>query len=121
MGKLGTHNFLPGMYLYVGSALKNLERRIARHRAEEKRFHWHIDFLLQFAVVENILTIESENHIECLLNQVVSETLPVRMVMRGFGSSDCPCPTHLWRGDFSEYQNGRDWQSRIEAVLSPLP
>ena len=43
VGRLGAMTFPPGYYLYVGSALRNLGHRLARHLRREKRVHWHID------------------------------------------------------------------------------
>jgi Uri superfamily endonuclease len=97
VGRLGSFTFKRGQYLYVGSALNNLEKRIARHRSKTKKLHWHIDYLLQFASIAKVLTVETNRKIECLLNTIVSEVFPVEAVVKGFGSSDCRCQTHLWK------------------------
>ncbi len=40
-----------GLYAYIGSALKSLNKRIKRHTAKSKKTHWHIDKL---TVNENV-------------------------------------------------------------------
>ena len=34
-----------GLYLYVGSAKKGLEQRLARHMKKRKNRFWHIDYI----------------------------------------------------------------------------
>ena len=46
VGSLGNVSFTKGFYAYVGSAQKNLEKRIERHLRKKKRKFWHIDYLL---------------------------------------------------------------------------
>ena len=47
IGKLGVLHMLPGIYVYVGSALGpgGLAARVGRHALREKTLHWHIDYL----------------------------------------------------------------------------
>jgi sugar fermentation stimulation protein A len=45
VGKLGKVDFRKGFYIYVGSAMANLSKRMERHRRLRKRHHWHIDEL----------------------------------------------------------------------------
>ena len=47
VGKLGLISFRRGYYVYVGSALNNLEKRINRHLKAKKKKFWHIDYLLE--------------------------------------------------------------------------
>ena len=54
VGKLGTHPFETGYYLYFGSALNSLEGRLRRHLRSDKKLHWHIDFLSAKATIEAI-------------------------------------------------------------------
>lgn len=95
IGSLGTFRFLAGRYVYTGSALGGLRARLARHLRKEKRLHWHIDYLLQHAVVEDIHLFPTNERSECTLNQQVLALPHARVIARGFGSSDCRCPTHL--------------------------
>src|SRR3990170_5164922 len=46
IGALGNLPFKKGLYAYVGSAQKNLQKRIKRHLRKQKRMFWHIDYLL---------------------------------------------------------------------------
>lgn len=92
IGKFGTYNFLPGTYIYTGSAKKNIEARVARHLKKEKKLKWHIDYLLSNPNVDIIEVQQSETP-ECILNQSVSGIV----LVPGFGSSDCKnsCRSHL--------------------------
>jgi sugar fermentation stimulation protein A len=93
IGKLGCIPFQAGHYVYVGSARTGLRKRIERHLRKEKRIHWHIDYFLEHAAVVEVVTIETEKGIECKVAQFLSvEFQPIR----GFGSSDCRCPSHLF-------------------------
>ncbi len=83
-----------GLYVYVGSALNNLEKRIERHLRKEKKKHWHIDFLVEKAQVIKVLKIISEERLEeriskyfCQLYQVVSK----------FGSTDLKTCGNLFK------------------------
>ncbi len=86
--------FPRGYYVYVGSALNNLAQRIKRHCSSQKRRRWHIDWLLDAAVIVNVMVIPSPQRWECALSQRLA-VLSQRVVMKGFGSSDCACLTHL--------------------------
>ncbi len=46
IGRLGTFIFQAGIYVYTGSARKNMDARLKRHFSKEKKMHWHIDYLL---------------------------------------------------------------------------
>lgn len=87
--------FLEGNYIYVGSAQGNLKARIERHLSKEKKLHWHVDYLLRRSEVEEVLVKEdAEKRQECETALKLSEKLtPVK----GFGSSDCRCVSHLFR------------------------
>jgi Uri superfamily endonuclease len=88
IGKLGTIQFSKGTYAYVGSAPS--ESRLKRHVRQEKKIHWHIDYFLQEAVVKKILISPQE---EC----TIAQQIPLPSI-RGFGCSDCRCPSHLFYG-----------------------
>jgi hypothetical protein len=49
VGRLGTLLFREGYYVYVGSAVRHLAARMARHRRRRKTLHWHIDWLREHA------------------------------------------------------------------------
>ena len=95
IGRLGVHDFPPGYYVYAGSALGGLSGRLKRHLKPEKRLHWHIDYLLQHAVISQIWYAQGEEKLECTWNALVSALPGAEPSVRGFGCSDCRCTTHL--------------------------
>jgi Uri superfamily endonuclease len=95
IGKLGTFDFPAGRYTYTGSARRGMEARLRRHLDQDKRLHWHIDYLLAGSGVR-IAAVRRSRAGECMLNQ---RTRGTRIVL-GFGASDClsGCGSHLkWR------------------------
>jgi Uri superfamily endonuclease len=95
VGRLGAIKFEAGGYIYTGSALGGLKGRIERHFRREKKFHWHIDYLLEFANIENVVTIETGERLECCLARTLNKHF---QQVPGFGSSDCKCRSHLFYG-----------------------
>ena len=97
IGKLGTFAFPAGYYLYVGSALGSggLEVRLARHRRRDKKLHWHIDYLLEYAQLVEVWSAASTEKLECLWAQAARQLPGSETPVPGFGSSDCRCPSHL--------------------------
>jgi Uri superfamily endonuclease len=95
VGKLGTHDFPPGYYIYVGSALGGLNARLKRHLKEGKPLHWHIDYLLSQATIIQIWYSLGEDRLECMWNAILAELPGAMPVITGFGSSDCRCRSHL--------------------------
>ena len=94
VGKLGTVLFKKGFYVYVGSAMVNLTSRIERHQRLRKTFHWHIDFLRDSADFVCAFAIRSSDRLECEIARSVSKI--AQWSVKGFGSSDCTCATHLF-------------------------
>jgi Uri superfamily endonuclease len=86
----------PGYYGYIGSALSGLKKRIERHLRQTKKLHWHIDFLLQNAVVVSAVCAESSQRIEC---RIARELTTKYRYIRDFGCSDCRCQSHLIYSD----------------------
>ncbi|NLT72959.1 MAG: GIY-YIG nuclease family protein [Chloroflexi bacterium] len=97
VGRLGNVPFQDGHYLYVGSALGGLRRRVGRHLRGARRLHWHIDYLLLHAVLLEIWYLESPTPLECLWAHALAAQPGLVHWGRRFGSSDCRCPTHLFR------------------------
>ncbi len=97
VGKLGSFEFPAGYYLYFGSALNGLEGRIRRHLRQEKKLHWHIDFLAAAAPVVRVWWVAGEERSECHWARVALAHPGVEAPVWRFGSSDCRCPTHLVR------------------------
>ncbi|MCS7131646.1 MAG: GIY-YIG nuclease family protein [Hadesarchaea archaeon] len=100
VGELGTLNFRAGYYVYIGSALGGLEARVRRHLRTEKTLHWHIDYLLVRSRTVDVVFARSDERKEC---EVAAELAKQFEGVRGFGSSDCRCGTHLFYSpDFNE-------------------
>lgn len=99
VGELGAALFPSGFYLYTGSAMSGLRARIARHLRKSKKRHWHIDYLLgaSGARVNEIVTHVSPSREECRHNQRIARLPGAKIILPGFGSSDCRdgCPSHL--------------------------
>ena len=88
------HKYRKGYYVYIGSAMNSLVPRLNRHLSDEKKMHWHIDYLLKSpdCHIRDILFNISDKRIECDLAEIISkdgEEIP------GFGCSDCSCSSHL--------------------------
>lgn len=97
IGALGLCRFERGIYIYTGSAMKNLSKRVARHRRNEKKLRWHIDYLLSHpsVIIVEVTIHPSANKEECLHNQLLIKQ-GAKPLIKGFGSSDCrACPSHL--------------------------
>jgi Uri superfamily endonuclease len=92
-GRLGPVLFRRGHYAYVGSALGGLKQRLDRHLRAEKKLHWHIDYLLEKARIDGIVTCETDERTECAIANALSEQFES---VPGFGSSDCRCHSHLF-------------------------
>jgi len=105
VGRLGKISVPPGFYIYVGSAMRGLERRIERHRHTRKRPHWHIDVLRAVAEFRSALPIRSSARLECDIARALEEI--GQWQIPGFGSTDCACGTHLFgmSGDPSHLPN----------------
>lgn len=91
IGNLGTFHFKSGNYFYVGSAKKNLVQRIERHRRKKKKKFWHIDYLLQYADIDEVWV---SNISEEKLATILSEKLTIPAL--GFGSTDKKSKAHLF-------------------------
>jgi endonuclease-3 len=116
--KYGVKNknyFNKGFYIYVGSALNNLENRIERHLRDNKKTYWHIDYLLNFCEIIKVYYRENNYREECnIANSLNKNFLPINE----FGSSDCKCKSHLFYGskekilDFIEKNNFKKYQTK---------
>jgi Uri superfamily endonuclease len=97
IGKLSKMKVKPGHYLYVGSAFGpgGIYARVRHHQQIASRPHWHIDYL--HTVAELVDTwyahgLRCEHEWAQSLMQNEAATVP----LKGFGSSDCKCATHLF-------------------------
>lgn len=94
-GKLPPVDFEEGIYLYVGRARTGLRARIKRHLRYQKKIHWHIDYLLQKAEIQEVW-VRTRFFDECSTASKIRKSLPSSTAHKGFGSSDCRCPGHLF-------------------------
>jgi adenylylsulfate kinase len=104
IGALGGKDFQKGLYVYVGSAQNNLEKRVKRHLKKAKPKFWHIDYLLSSRHVRVVEVFQKEagKLEEC---RVAKRFCELATPISGFGSSDCPCKSHLFRIDTRDYLN----------------
>ncbi len=108
VGKLGMFTFPSGFYIYTGSGLRNLKQRIARHLRKEKSLKWHIDYLsVRCEPVWYYMIEDGINH-ECKLSHYISRLNNFSSPVKGFGSSDCKCNSHLFYTDSEQ-----DWNILI--------
>ncbi|MFA4835487.1 MAG: GIY-YIG nuclease family protein [Dehalococcoidia bacterium] len=114
VGKLGIFSFPPGYYLYAGSALGGLTSRINRHLRCDKKLHWHIDYLLAHSAVIEVWCVSLEDRLECLFAEAALLLPKVQVPVKGFGSSDCRCPSHLF------YQPERPTIVDFQAALDQI-
>lgn len=100
IGRLGELEFPAGWYLYAGSALGpgGLQARLARHRrclGNDKRVHWHLDYLRQHSTWGGAWSHSSPKRLECSWATELRALPRAHMVAPGFGASDCRCSAHL--------------------------
>ena len=93
IGRRQAQHFPGGYYAYVGSAMSGFKSRISRHLKKDKKLHWHIDYLLQKAVIDNIILCPTDDRAECTIAQALSHQFDA---IPGFGASDCKCRSHLF-------------------------
>lgn len=96
IGAKGMMEFKDGYYVYVGSALNSLTKRIERHVSDKKKKHWHIDYLLlnENAEVQEVIYTYCIEKIECrIANEILKDS---DEYVELFGCSDCNCISHLY-------------------------
>ncbi len=93
VGSLGEIEFKAGFYVYVGSGMNNVLKRVERHFRKDKRLRWHIDYLTVQADEMYALIIPSDVKIECELAKFFAVHFDG---IKGFGCSDCDCESHLF-------------------------
>ncbi|MDD5093636.1 MAG: GIY-YIG nuclease family protein [Dehalococcoidia bacterium] len=114
VGKLGAFSFRQGYYLYAGSALGGLMGRINRHLKGNKKLHWHIDYLLAQSRIVEVWYASSAERLECRFAEAALLLKGAQIPVKGFGSSDCRCPSHL------VYLSERPTLSRFQAALDEV-
>ena len=95
VGKLGICRFPGGFYLYVGSGMGGLFARVRRHIEKSGKLRWHIDYLRRNTKPVEVWYVISDQRLECGWVNTAAGMPGARTPVRGFGSSDCGCPSHL--------------------------
>lgn len=95
IGKLGQFQFSKGYYIYVGSAKRSIRARVDRHLQVNKKKRWHIDYLRPYLQTQAVQTYPGTEG-ECGLFQRLMRENKGTMPVKGFGSSDCRCFSHLF-------------------------
>ncbi len=96
VGRLGAFPFPKGFYVYTGSAQVSLGKRISRHLSQEKKLHWHIDYLRTYLHLKEIWYTYDCGHHEHLWATVLGCSKGATIPIPGFGASDCRCKSHLY-------------------------
>ena len=100
IGRIGEGRFLPGHYLYCGSAKgkSGLKNRVSRHLNNATVKFWHIDYLKEHLIPIRVWYIIGEEYSECDLVNALEGMREIQWSMRGFGASDCThgCRSHLF-------------------------
>jgi len=80
-----------GLYVYVGSALSGLRRRLVRYVKGPARKHWHIDYLLDKAILIAVVystTRQREPRPELVLSREFEKQIDLFEPIPGFGCTD---------------------------------
>ncbi|MQG34828.1 MAG: GIY-YIG nuclease family protein [SAR202 cluster bacterium] len=115
VGKLGWLDFPRGHYIYFGSALGGLQARVSRHLSQDKKLHWHADYLSLEAPWEYAWQLADGQRWECEWTKSAVGFEGATQPAPGFGSSDCRCASHLVR-----VNNARQVRQLLKG-LTPAP
>ena len=118
VGKLGQIRFRSGIYAYCGSAMAGYRSRVGRHFSQDKKLHWHIDYLLEEAEPIGAFLVQGGDDIECVLSRIT--VLPGRFRTGGrvrFLGLFLPFPSIPDRGvihSILDRDRSRDMSTRTE-------
>jgi sugar fermentation stimulation protein A len=108
VGSLGDISFKKGFYVYAGSAMNNVFKRIERHKRKRKTRRWHLDYIRsEMQVIGDCPVISAEIQ-ECLLADFLDHLSDG--FIKGFGSSDCGCASHLFYFEKNPLQMEQFWE-----------
>ena len=98
VGRLGRFRFERGCYLYVGSALGpgGLRARLRHHARCSASPRWHVDYLRREARLLCVWYTQDERRHEHEWARAAGALPGASSPVRGFGSSDCDCTSHLF-------------------------
>lgn len=97
IGRLGTFTFRQGFYLYTGSAMGagGVAARLRHHSRMSANPRWHLDYLRRQARPATAWVCFDETRRECEWAEKLRELSVSHDGPKGFGASDCRCPSHL--------------------------
>ena len=113
IGKLGEMTVEQGSYAYIGSAWGpgGIRARIRHHRKIAGRPHWHIDYLRTVAEVTGAYCVFGARCEHAWVQRLMHSDAAT-MPLKGFGSSDCDCATHLF------YFGRKPLRTQLEKLLN---
>ena len=118
IGRLGAFDLVPGFYAYVG-----LRARIQHHLESTAEPHWHIDYLLRWAVPIEVWYALADRKLEQDWAEFLEQSPMFRAPIPRFGSSDYrrSRTTHLFfakrRPSFSWFR--QQMAERFESGVRP--
>ena len=127
IGRCGNLLLNTGEYLYVGSAHGpgGLKARILHHLGKSRRIHWHVDYLGSQCRVTRVGYASVPREEECRWAARLGSL--AQPPLKGFGSSDCRCPAHLFHlsqrleAPARFFSPDFRWISTNTPVLMPTP
>lgn len=98
VGRFGAIRFRRGWYAYAGGAFGpgGLAGRLRHHLRPVQKPHWHIDYLRARAVPMEVWMAVGPPCREHDWARVLAQAPGEGELVRGFGCSDCRCPSHLF-------------------------
>jgi Uri superfamily endonuclease len=102
IGKLGTFDFEPGWYIYLGTAHGGggVKRRTDRHCrvTDNKTFKWNVDYFRPFATMHEIWFSHAHKFFEHEWAWAVHWMAGASIPVLEFGANDCypNCPAHFF-------------------------
>ncbi|MBJ19628.1 MAG: GIY-YIG nuclease family protein [bacterium] len=113
VGALGEVPVAKGYLVYIGSAFGpgGLLGRLRHHVGPLGRPRWHVDYLRRSASLVGTWCASGPRSLEHLWAARFSELRGFTIPRKGFGSSDCGCPTHLLHGRWRP--TGRHTRARL--------
>jgi Uri superfamily endonuclease len=121
IGRLGAFDIRPGFYAYVGSAFGTggLRARVAHHLQAATDPHWHIDYLMGFALPCEVWYAVSDRKLERDWVELLESGPRFSCPIPRFGSSDYhrSRTSHLF---FSKQRPSFRWfEQRVREALEP--
>ena len=113
IGSLGRLVTEPGYYLYIGSAFGpgGIRARLRHHRRVSNRPHWHIDYLRTATELMQAWCIAGVRR-EHAWARALEKSARMAAPLKGFGSSDCDCCTHLF------YTGSKPTRATLQSLLN---